>query len=207
MLAAAYLFQRGTPFLYQGQEIGMTNIHLPSIDSYEDVASKNAYYAFFTFEKEKKRMARIYAASRDSARTPMQWDDSPYGGFSRVRPWFFVNRNYPAVNVQTEEEDPESILNFYRKCLSLRKEQEVFLWGSYREFKKQDRFLYIYEREYQGTRALIFCSFSKKERRYAFPKGYDPDQGQLLLGNYPEEDPPRRGILRPYETLIYLFQK
>ena len=98
MLAAAYLFQQGCPFIYQGQEIGMTNIHLPTIDHYLDVASKNIYHMFHRREPEEKRMRRIHLSSRDSARTPVQWTDGPNAGFSPVEPWFYVNPNYREIN-------------------------------------------------------------------------------------------------------------
>ena len=126
MLAACYLFQQGTPFIYQGQEIGMTNIRLSSIDQYKDVASIHAYHAFYKHGSEEKRMHRIHLASRDSARTPMQWSVASNAGFSSAQPWFAVNPNYTQINVEQEERDPDSILNFYRRCLALRKSSQTF---------------------------------------------------------------------------------
>ena len=128
-LASSYIFQQGCPFIYQGQEIGMTNIHLPSIDMYEDIASKNAYHTFHKRESEEMRLRRIHISSRDSSRTPVQWDNSKNAGFSEAKPWFYVNPNYKKVNAAAEEEDPNSILNFYRKCLALRKSTDTLIYG------------------------------------------------------------------------------
>ncbi|MCR5294425.1 MAG: alpha-glucosidase [Lachnospiraceae bacterium] len=199
MLAACYIFQQGTPFIFQGQELGMTNIRLSSIDKYLDVASKNAYASFHLREKVERRLLRIYVSSRDSARTPLQWDGTKYAGFSSCRPWFYVNSNYRRINAAAEEQDPGSILNFYRRCLALRKESETLLWGSYREYQKLSPRLYLYERAYRGERILVACSFSKKETRFRLPRGYEKP-GRLLLCNY--EDEGEEDILRPYEVRL-----
>lgn len=134
MLAACYILQRGTPFLYQGQELGMTNIALNSIDKYIDVAAKNAYNSFFLKDSVERRLERIHVSTRDSARTPMQWTDGPNAGFTTGKPWFYVNPNYSYINAETEDRDPLSILNFYRRCLALRKRSKTLLWGTYREY-------------------------------------------------------------------------
>ena len=204
MLAAAYLFQQGTPFIYQGQEIGMTNIRLGSIEEYKDVSSINAYHRFFTHRPKEKRLRRIHKSSRDSARTPMQWSGSGFAGFSTVQPWFAVNPNYPAVNVETEEKDPQSILNFYRKCLRLRKSSAALLKGNYREYCPLRRRLYMYERRYRSECVLVVCSFSAREQAWRLPKGFAKGSGVLLLCNYPEEGVP--GRLRPYEALVLRFR-
>ena len=200
-LAAAYLFQQGTPFLYQGQEIGMTNIRLASIDQYNDVASINAYHSFFTHQSEAKRMRRIYYSSRDSARTPVQWSDAPNAGFTTGTPWFCINPNYPSVNVAREEQDPNGILQFYRKALQLRKSSETLLYGSYREYQHCSGKRYLYERAYRGERILIVCAFSEKPQRYRLPRGYDAARMELLLCNYPESG--TVGTLRPYEAQVW----
>ena len=204
MLAACYIFQQGTPFIYQGQEIGMTNIRLPSINQYEDVASIQTYHRFHRHEPEEKRMRRIHMASRDSARTPMQWSSAPNAGFSRVQPWFYVNPNYPEVNVEREEKDPDSILNFYRRCLALRKSSPALLTGAYREHDPLDRKLYLYERYGENERFLVVCSFSEKEESIRFPGDFDGSGAELVLCNYPEEG--AEGVLRPYEVRVFRRQ-
>ena len=201
MLACCYLFQQGTPFIYQGQEIGMTNIELESIDEYNDVASKNAYHSFHLREPVKKRLHRIHVSSRDSARTPMQWSAAPNAGFTTSTPWFHVNPNYGTVNVEREEGDPDSILNFYRRCLALRKRCNALLWGEYQNHTPFSGRLYLYERRYGDERVLVACSFSEKEMALRLPLGLDPARGELLLCNYPQPGP--SGRLRPYEARVY----
>ena len=214
MLAVSYLFQQGTPFIYQGQEIGMTNIRLRSIDQYVDVSSHTNFHRYHLKDSLEKRMERIHHSSRDSARTPMQWDHTEYAGFSQAQPWFYVNPNYERVNVQDEEGDPWSILNFYRKCLALRKRSRTLLWGSYREFFPGDRQIYMYERAYENTRYLIVCSFADKPVRVRMPKEYVDRKGKLVLCNYPrgEREELYRVIMRPdgeqgwflpYEARVY----
>lgn len=201
MLAACYLFQRGTPFIYQGQEIGMTNIKLASIDQYQDVASIHAYHRYYTHESPEKRLRRIYVSSRDSARTPMQWSGEKNAGFSPEKPWFYVNPNYRRINVEREEGDPESILNFYRRCLALRKSSDTLLRGTYREYCRYHRRLYMYERSWKGERILIVCSFSEKRQKYRLPGEFEDGTAELLLDNYPEKG--ERRELRPYEVRVY----
>jgi oligo-1,6-glucosidase len=184
MLAACYILQRGTPFLYQGQELGMTNIALNSIDKYIDVAAKNAYNTFFLKDSVERRLERIHVSTRDSARTPVQWTDGPNAGFTTGKPWFYVNPNYTSVNAEAEDKDPLSILNFYRRCLALRKSSETLLWGTYREYFPASRKLFMYERKYKSERILVICSFNKESMSYRLPKGYDPSKGRLLLDNY-----------------------
>ena len=200
MLAACYIFQQGTPFIYQGQEIGMTNIRLPSIDHYLDVASIHAYHRFHRHEPEEKRIRRIHVASRDSARTPMQWSGEVNAGFSGSKPWFAVNPNYEKVNVEAEKRDSDSILNFYRRCLALRKESETLIAGAYREYARHNRKLYVYERYTPEERFLIICSFSDRPRQYRLPRGFDPDTAELVLCNYPEAG--TIGTFRPYEVQV-----
>ena len=205
MLAACYLFQQGTPFIYQGQELGMTNIRLASIDQYLDVASKNLYHMFHKNEPEHRRMRRIHLSSRDSARTPVQWSGERYAGFSTVKPWFYVNRNYRRINAAAEERDPDSILNFFRRCLELRKRSETLLMGSYREYYPHHGKLYVYSRSLDGERILVLCSFSALPLRYRLPKGFAPEEAEMLLCNYPE--PGREGILRPYEARVLRWKR
>ena len=203
MLAVSYLFQQGTPFIYQGQEIGMTNIRLGSIDDYLDVFSKTNYHTYHLKDTIEKRLERIHVSSRDSARTPMQWDDSENAGFSKVKPWFFVNSNYIKINAESQEEDEYSILNFYRKCLALRKKSKTLIYGEYREYFPKDPDIYMYERSLGSVRYLMICSFTKFRAKVHIPKSYAGKRGQLMLCNYHE---PGKGMLRPYEARVYRFR-
>ncbi len=211
MLAACYMFQKGTPFIYQGQEIGMTNIRLRDIAHYVDVSSIMNFNLFNTDDPINKRMARIHISSRDSSRTPMQWSSSRYAGFSRVKPWFYVNQNYKTVNVKTEEKDHGSILNFYRKCIELKRSSKTLLYGSYREFFPKNRHIYTYERKWKNISYLVICSFSSHGRHWEIPDEYVGKIGRLVLCNYPmpvstsvSQKP--RDLLRPYEVRVYRYK-
>jgi len=205
MLAASFLFQQGTPFIYQGQEIGMTNISLKTIDEYKDVMTINEYNKRAK-QPEEKKMALIRRATRESSRTPMQWSAEQHAGFSEAEPWFTVNPNYLEVNVAQQEADENSLLNFYRRALRLRKELPVVLWGNYQEHHALSNSFYTYERAYEGTRLLVFCSFTEEAKRFKAPKGFDLSKGKLLLANY-EQNPVLQNSFttRPYETRVYLF--
>ena len=200
MLAACYLFQQGTPFIYQGQEIGMTNIRLDSIDKYVDVSSKTNFHRFHTKDTLEKRMERIYRSSRDSARTPVQWDRTENAGFTKGRPWFYVNPNYRRINVKAQENDEYSILNFYRKCLAYRKKSKVALWGSYKEYFRFDNYIYMYERCFKGKKLLVICSFADHDVAWRLPKRLSGYKGKLVLCNYPAHS---LRMLQPYEARVY----
>ncbi len=206
MLAVSYLLQQGTPFVYQGQEIGMTNIHLDSIDEYKDCVAINKYNDNKGKKDPRKLMALINRASRDSARTPVQWSGADYAGFSNARPWFEVNPNYREINVEAEEKDPDSLLNFYRRLIRYRNSSEVVRNGSYREYKRLSSKLYVYSREYGAKRLLIICSFSGKPAKFHFPKGFDSTQAKLIFSNYEVNgDGEAFFTARAYETRVYEF--
>ena len=205
-LAASYLFQQGTPIVYQGQEIGMTNIRLESIDMYEDVQTVNHYQTFFTRKPEKERMGRIWRSSRESARTPMQWDESPNAGFTTGEPWFYVNPNYPEVNAAEQEEDPESLLNFYREALRLRHELPVVRYGTFRQFMPWSGKLFVYERRSKAQRLLVICSYSAQGVKFRAPQGYDLKKGKLILRSHTDFVENNGFVTQPYETRVYLFQ-
>ena len=205
-LAAAYLFQQGTPIIYQGQEIGMTNIRLENIDQYEDVQTVQHYYTFHTKEPEQKRMERIWRASRDSARTPMQWDDSENAGFTTGKPWFYVNPNYTEINVAAQEKDPESLLNFYREAVRLRRELPVVRYGQFRLYEPLSRKLLVYERRGKSQRLLVICSFSPDPVKFKAPRGYDLSKGRLILRSHGDGTEKNGFVTKPYETRVYLFQ-
>ena len=205
MLAVSYLFQQGTPFIYQWQENGMMNIRLTSIDQYVDVSSKTNYNTYHLRESVEKRLQRIHVSSRDSSRTPMQWDDSAHAGFSTAEPWFFVNSNYKKVNVAAEEKDDDSILNFYRRCIALRKSSETLIYGKYNEFFPKHKELYIYERVLGDERYLIICSFSRLPHRMKIPDFYKGKTGELVLCNYSDQ-PLKDDWLKPYEARVYRYQ-
>lgn len=203
MLAVSYLFQQGTPFLYQGQEIGMVNWEPESADMYEDVQTRYQYEHTALNKTPEQRLKRMWRSSRDSARTPVQWDDSENAGFTTGKPWFYVNQNYKEINVAQQEADPDSILNFYKKAIALRKSLKVVRHGNYRELYRYSSKLYVYAREMEGEKILVVCSFSDKPHIFPAPTGFDFNEGLLVLNNYKEVD---HHLLKPYEARVYLWR-
>ena len=208
MLASMYLLQKGTPFIYQGQEIGMTNIDLDA-DKFIDIFAKNNSAVFKKLHFSQKWIDRMVKLScRDNARTPMQWDASENAGFTTGTPWFYVNPNYTEINVKAQEDDPDSVLNFYRKLLAFRKENEVIREGKYKEYCKKSKYIYAYERVWGDVRLLTVNSFTAKGVRFEAPKGYDLEEGELIFQNYAKTPIVNNGfMLRPYETRTYLFHR
>jgi len=204
MLAAMYILQRGTPFIYQGQEIGMLNIALPRLEDYPDVTVKNNAAIISRFLPMSRVMRLIHKSARDSSRTPVQWSAEANAGFTTGKPWFRVNDNYRQINVASQESDPDSLLNFYRALLRFRKENPAALWGNYREYYPRSRDFYVYEREHEGRRLLVICSFRKELRRFDAPEGIDLDEWTLVLHNYDANFIISNGFTaRPYELRVY----
>ena len=204
MLAVSYLFQKGTPFIYQGQEIGMTNWRPEDPKMYEDVQTIWQYEHSATNKSDDKRLKRLWRSSRDSARTLVQWDDSPNGGFTTSdTPWFHVNPNYPEVNVAKQEEDPNSLLNFYREAIALRKKLSCVRDGKYAEHCKNSNKLYVYSRQDGRQKILVVCSFSSKNVKFKAPADFPVETATLALCNYNSSDPK---VLKPYEARVYLWK-
>ena len=207
MLAVSYLFQKGTPFVYQGQELGMINWRPESAEAYEDVQTRYLYAHSLTWLPEKLRLKRLWRGSRDSSRTPVQWTGGENAGFSTVKPWFSVNETYHTINCSAEEADAQSILHFYREAIRLRKSLPVVREGSYREYGALSGKLYTYTRESASQRLLVVCSFTEKPVRFRAPEGYDLSTGKLVLQNYMSaESRPDGFTTRPYEARVYLFE-
>ncbi len=207
MLATMYICQSGTPFIYQGQEIGMTNIRLNSIDDYVDVSTINNYGVAKAIMGKKKALELANYASRDNARTPVQWDNSKNAGFtSAEKPWFFINENYKEINVAAQENDENSILNYYRKLLKFRKENDIVIYGDYDEHFAESDKLFCYSRSLNGKRMLVACSFSETPFLFEAPKGFDLTKGTLAMTNYDIDALYGNGFcLQPYECRVYMF--
>ena len=203
MLAAMLLFQKGTPFIYQGQEIGMLNWRPSDPSAYRDVQTIWNYEHTDLKKSPEERLQRLWRCSRDNARTPVQWSDEPNAGFTTGQPWIDVNPNYTRINAAQQEADPDSILNFYKKAIALRKELPVVRHGTYAEHFYSDKNLYVYSREGVTQRLLVVCSFTDKPMAMKIPKGFDLDKAELILGNY---DAPG-SLLMPYECRVYLWNK
>lgn len=203
MLAVSYLFLKGTPFIYQGQEIGMTNWYPEDPSMYEDVQTRWQYNNVATKKSPEKRLQRLWHGSRDSSRTPVQWDNTKHAGFSEHEPWFYVNENYKEINVKDQENDKESVLNFYRKAIKVRKELSVVKDGNYKEYNKSSSKVYTYSREDSKQKILVICSYYDKATKLNIPKGFDLKTGKLVLSNYDNSSL----VLKPYETRVYVWEK
>ena len=207
MLANCFMLQRGTPFIYQGQEIGMLNINLEDISQYQDVQTVNNLRTLRMLGMSKKKAEqRISRTTRGNARTPVQWDDSENAGFTTGSPWMPVNPNYPVINAKAEMADPDSIFNHYRSLIAFRKANPVAIHGDYHEHCADSKELYVYERNLEGKRLLVVCSFTDKAVGFRAPEGFDLSKGQAVLCNYADNPVVDNGFsTRPYETRVYYF--
>ncbi len=203
MLAVSYLFQKGTPFIYQGQEIGMTNWYPKDPEMYEDVQTRWQYFNVATKASPEKRLQRLWHGSRDSARTPVQWSAEENAGFTTGTPWFYVNENYKEINVADQEKDENSVLNFYRYAIKLRKSLSSVRHGNYKEYGKLSGKVYTYSREDDKEKILVICSFTDKAPKVRAPKGFDLSSAELLLSNYSDLGE----NLKPYEARVYRWTK
>ena len=194
MLAAAIHLMRGTPYIYQGEEIGMTNADFTDISDYRDVESIN-YHDILraSGQSEEETMKIIRARSRDNGRTPMQWTAGESAGFTTGTPWLGVNHNHAAINVEAEREDDDSILAFYRRLIALRKEHRIIAEGSIRFLERENDEMLAYERELEGEHLLVLCNFRASD--IAMPELHAA--GEKLIGNYPG----MAACLRPYEVV------
>lgn len=196
MLATYLHGLQGTPYIYQGEELGMTNIRLP-IAEYEDIETRNLYAerkeAGYS---EEEITASIYARSRDNARTPMQWDDTDNAGFSTGKPWFTVNPNYREINAAAALADPDSVFHYYRKLISLRKTYPVFRDGSFALVDEGNEQVFAYTRVSSDESLLVVCNFTPQEIAFQIPEEYT----DCILCNYGTPDQK----LRPYEARMYL---
>ena len=204
MLATCLHMMQGTPYVYQGEELGMTNMHFSDVSECDDIEEKNIYIDLVTDTKvytHDQMMDIISKKGRDNARTPMQWDDSENAGFTTGTPWFAVNPNYKTINAAAQVEDPDSIYNYYRKLIELRKEEEVIVYGTFDGLEDADENLYIYTRSSENKKILVICNFTEKELDVpaSIADMVKENQG-ILIGNYKDISEK----IRPYEAVVYL---
>ena len=204
-LATMYFLMQGTPFIYQGQELGMTNSRFASIDDFNDVLTKNRF-ALMKREglAERDIIDLLSIVSRDNARTPMQWDGAANAGFSPGTPWLRVNPNFNEINAELQERDPASVLNHYRRLIGLRKREPGLVHGHYELLMQDDAQIYAYSRTHDAQRYVIITNMTRDEARY-HQRGLLLDGGGLLLANQPVEPhaPTDSLLLRPYEARVY----
>ena len=199
MLGTATHLMRGTPYIFQGEEIGMTNCHFRSIDQYRDVESLNYYQILQQQGKSSaEAMEIIQQRSRDNGRTPMQWDGTAHAGFTTGTPWIGVVDNYPAINAAAQVDDPDSVYSYYKKLVALRKQHRVISEGQIEFLYKDDPDLLAYRRWDGDSQLLVLCNLTGHEAPVQLPAQWQ-DAG-VLLGNYPDAAP--AAALRPYEALV-----
>ena len=207
MLATLLHGMKGTPYIYQGEELGMTNIHLNTIEEYEDIETLNMYKERIEKgESHEDIMTSIYAKSRDNARTPMQWDSTEHAGFTTGNPWFAINPNYDTINAANALADENSIFYHYQKLIALRKEREIFTEGDFRMLCMEHPSVFAYERVWKDDRILVVCNFYGEEVSISLESELQENlPGRIVLSNYPDsgEDYYRGLKLRPYEAVMY----
>ena len=201
MLATVLHMQKGTPYVYQGEEFGMTNMHFESIDDCRDIEEINAYQQYVTDHKlvDAETMLRCFdTIARDNARTPVQWDNSPNAGFTTGTPWIKVNPNYTEINAEAALADPNSVFYYYQKLIRLRHTTPIIVYGTFRPLLPDSEVLYAYEREMDGKVLTVAANWTDKEQECTL---FDDLEGEELITNY---DSHKTGILQPYEARVIL---
>lgn len=203
MLATCLHMMQGTPYVYQGQELGMTNVPFQSVEDFRDLDSINAYHELVEDQKvfSKEEMMRyLRYKSRDNARTPFQWDDSENAGFTTGTPWIMVNPNYKEINAKAELADPNSVFYYYQKLIQLRKEKEIIVYGTYDLLLPESEELYVYTRTLGEEKLLVVCNFSENEVELEIPEEFR--KGSYLISNYETRPVENTMKIRAYESFV-----
>ncbi len=204
MLATCLHMMQGTPYVYQGEELGMTNMHFADISEVRDIDSINAYHEMSEagLISKEDMMRFICLKGRDNARTPMQWDDNENAGFTTGTPWIGVNPNYKDINAKAALADEDSVFHYYQKLIALRKEQPVLVYGHYALLEPDHESLYVYTRTLEEQKMLVICNFTKEEVSYEIPAEFGGKQ--VLISNYGRDGAEGTITLKPYEALVLL---
>ena len=202
MLVTCLHMMQGTPYVYQGEELGMTNCPFETLEDLRDIESINAFHELTGSGKvtPEDMMRYIRLRGRDNARTPMQWDDSANGGFTTGTPWIMVNPNYREINAKAEQEDPDSVFHYYQNIIGLRKKEPVMVYGSYQLLEPDSETLYVYTRTLGEEKLLVICNFTSDEETYRIPEEFAG--AGVLISNYHREQPEKEIVLQPYEALV-----
>lgn len=205
MLATLLHGMKGTPYIYQGEELGMTNVRFDDINNYNDIESLNMYKDRLSKGySHNEIMESIYAKGRDNARTPMQWDDSENAGFTTGTPWLAVNKNYDKINAKQCLQDENSIFNHYKKLIDIRKNNDTIIYGDYKLLCEDDENIFAYVRELNGDKILVVCNFYDKDVEFKFDGDFN--YSKVLLSNYNDSSKMIEKLkLRPYEAVMYRF--
>ena len=202
MLATCIHMMQGTPYVYQGEELGMTNCPFNTLDNFRDLESINAFHELTEQGKmtEEDMMAAISYKGRDNARTPMQWDDSAYAGFSTANPWIMVNPNYTKINAKDQVNREDSVFKYYQKLIKLRHESELIVYGTYDLILDDDKDIYAYIRTLGDEKLIVYCNFSENTREVEIPEEFV--NGKVLISNYSDAKANQKITLRPYEAIV-----
>ena len=202
MLATCIHMMQGTPYVYQGEELGMTNCPFNTLDNFRDLESINAFHELTEQRKltEEDMMAAIGYKGRDNARTPMQWDDSAYAGFSTANPWIMVNPNYTKINAKDQINREDSVCKYYQKLIKLRHESELIVYGTYDLILDDDKDIYAYIRTLGDEKLIVYCNFSENTREVELPEEFT--NGKVLISNYIDAKVNHKITLRPYEAIV-----
>lgn len=204
MLATVLHMMQGTPYIYQGEEIGMTDPKFSSIEDYKDVETHNAFQALKEEGMDSEQALQIIQRrSRDNSRTPMQWNEGQNAGFTNGKPWLAVASNYEDINVEKALQDEDSIFYHYQKLIRLRKEYAIITHGDYEPICMDDERLFCYERKWNGEKLLVVANFFGETAEFSYPKEHMA-KAEILLSNYEDSPSDYRKIrLRPFEAVIY----
>ena len=202
MLATCIHMMQGTPYVYQGEELGMTNCPFNTLDNFRDLESINAFHELTEQGKmtEEDMMAAISYKGRDNARTPMQWDDSAYAGFSTANPWIMVNPNYTKINAKDQVNREDSVFKYYQKLIKLRHESELIVYGTYDLILDDDKDIYAYIRTLGDEKLIVYCNFSENTRKVEIPEEFV--NKKVLISNYSDAKANQKITLRPYEAIV-----
>ncbi|WP_237979405.1 oligo-1,6-glucosidase [Bacillus thuringiensis] len=206
MLATVLHMMKGTPYIYQGEEIGMTNVRFESIDEYRDIETLNMYKEKVIERGEDidKVMQSIYIKGRDNARTPMQWDDQNHAGFTTGEPWITVNPNYKEINVKQAIQNKDSIFYYYKKLIELRKNNEIIVYGSYDSILENNPSIFAYVRTYGEEKLLVIANFTAEECVFEMPEDINYSEAEVFIHNYDVENGSIDNMtLRPYEAMVF----
>lgn len=207
MLATCLHMMQGTPYVYQGEELGMTNVPFEKLEDFRDIESINAYHELVGGKvlDDASMMKYLRYKSRDNARTPVQWDDSPNAGFTTGTPWIMVNPNYKKINAKDQLAREDSVFHYYQKLIALRHEKDIIVYGDYALLLPEHPAVYAYTRSLDGEMLLVLCNFSGEEQDIrALCEDYKEKETELWISNY-ENASLSRGKLRPYEAAVFYF--
>lgn len=204
MLATCLHMMQGTPYVYQGEELGMTNVPFRTLEDFRDIESINAYNELVgsgVFDSE-TMMKYLRYKGRDNARTPIQWDDSENAGFTTGTPWIMVNPNYVEINAKEQMSRPDSVFHYYQKLIKLRKEYEIIVYGEYQLLMPEDEQIYAYTRTWENEKLFVVCNFAEDQAEVEIPEEFRGDQTEVLISNYDQVTVKASVKLRPYEAFV-----